>query len=146
MANEGTSINGTFKLYTSFMFRLSSDSLISTDSVTMQLRIEQVSSSTLQSSLQLNDELIQNRNISLNSSYLESRGLESCDDESSSYITITSVIPEVPEAGEYSFDIVARFTSTVNEIENDLRNDRPVNVTQVLRVNLEGQWLSSFAH
>ena len=138
-----TSINGTFKVYTSFMFRLSSGSLISTDSVTMQLRIEQVSSNTLQSSLQFNGELIQNRNISLNSSYLESRGLESCDDESSSYITITSVIPEVPEPGEYSFDIIARFTSTVNETEDDLRNeDRQVNVTQMLRVTLQGQWLS----
>ena len=129
------------------MFRLSSGSLISTDSVTMQLRIEQVSSNTLQSSLQLNNgELDQNRNISLNSSYLDSRGLESCDDGSSSYITITSVIPEVPEAGEYRFDIVARFTSTVNETEDDLRNEDCQVNAQVLRVTLEGQWLSSFAH
>ena len=114
--------------------------LKSTDSVTVMLRVEQVSSSTLQPSLQFDNELGQSLDISLNNNNLSSRGLEECDEEPNSYIPISIIIPEVSEAGQYTFDVVARFTSTVNDIEQNLRDlIRFVNVTHALRVDLEGQ-------
>ena len=156
----GTTINETIILYTNSMFLIVEEAAIpiipgfdrnilfrSTDSVTVMLRVEQVSSSTLQPSLQFDNELDQSLNISLSNNNLSSRGLEECDEEPNSYIPINIIVPGVSEAGQYRFDIVARFTSTVNETEENLRlNNRFVNVTHALRVDLEGQCVCNIAY
>ena len=152
----GTAINETIRLYTNSMFLIADIPVIhvpgfdrnsllrSTDSVTVLLRVEQVSSSKLQPSLQFDNELDQSLNISLSNNNLS---LEECDEEPNFYIPINIVVPGVSEAGQYRFDIVARFTSTVNETEENLRlNNRFVNVTHALRVDLEGQCVCNIAY
>ena len=144
MVDVENSTNVTIRLYTGSMFRLGNGSLTSTDSLTVLLGIEQVS---LQSLLKFNDKLGQSLNISLNNTYLSSRGLEECGEEPNAYTSISIIIPGVSEAGQYRFDIVARFTSTVNETEKDLRDsNRFFNVTQALRVDLEGQCVCNIAY